>query len=159
MGDQIIEGYPLYQKENSENAYIQGVETAWDLTLNRKVTLYGTFTYTYGQNVTKDEPVRRIPPFFGRLAIDFRIKQLWFDVEWTGAGKQERLAQGDKDDNRIPEGGTPGWNVINVHSGYTWKYFTLDLSLKNLFNKDYRYHGSGINGYGRSLFMTLKIDI
>jgi outer membrane receptor protein involved in Fe transport len=159
IGDEVTEGYPHYQKENSDKAFIQGIETAWDLTLNRYLTLYSTLTYTYGQNVTKNEPVRRIPPLFGRLAIDLRIKRFWFDVEWTGAGKQDRLAQGDMDDNRIPEGGTSGWNVINIHSGYNWKCFTLDLSLKNLFNEDYRYHGSGINGYGRSLFVTMEIDL
>ena len=31
IGDETIEGYPLYQKENSERAYIQGIETALGL--------------------------------------------------------------------------------------------------------------------------------
>lgn len=159
IGDQEIEGYPLYQKENSEKAYIQGIETAWDLVLSRFFTFYGAVTYTYGQNITKDEPVRRIPPLFGRLALDYRYRQFRMDVEWLAAGKQDRLAQGDRDDNRIPEGGTPGWTVFNFSSGYTWKYLTVDLSLKNILNTDYRYHGSGINGYGRSLFLTMGFNL
>jgi len=157
--DQVIEGYTLYQKENSEKAYIQGVETAWDLTLSRLWTFYGSLTYTYGQNITRDEPVRRIPPLFGRLAADYRYKKLWIGIEWLGAAKQNRLAQGDIDDNRIPQGGTPGWNIFNFNAGYAWKNFAIDLSFKNLFNEDYRYHGSGINGYGRSLFLTLEADL
>jgi len=156
-GDQMIDGYPVYQKENSERAYIQGIETAWDLTFSRSLILYGSFTYTFGQNVTKNEPVRRIPPLFGRIALDYKLKKLWLNLEWLAAANQDRLAQGDKDDNRIPEGGTPGWNIFNINSGYNWQFFSIDLSLKNLFNIDYRYHGSGINGYGRSLWLSLEV--
>jgi outer membrane receptor protein involved in Fe transport len=81
------------------------------------------------------------------------------NVEWMAAGKQDRLAQGDRDDNRIPAGGTPGWNIFNINSGFDWKYLAIDLSVKNILNKDYRYHGSGINGYGRSLFLTLEVNL
>jgi len=157
-GDQTIDGYIVYQKENSERAYIQGIETAWDLTFSKSLILYCSLNYTFGQNVTKNEPVRRIPPLFGSLALDYKYKKLWFNLEWLAAANQDRLAQDDKDDNRIPEGGTPGWNIFNINSGYSWKSFTADLSLKNLFNIDYRYHGSGINGYGRSLWLSLQVN-
>ena len=159
IGDQTIEGYPLYQKENSERAYIQGIETAWDYSFNRSVTLSGNFNYTYGQNITKHEPVRRIPPLFGRMAFDYSRNQWRFALEWLAAARQDRLAQGDMDDNRIPEGGTPGWNIFNINTGYTWKFISANLSFNNLFNMDYRYHGSGVNGYGRSLFVTMKINL
>jgi outer membrane cobalamin receptor len=159
LEDETIEGYPVYHKENSERAYIQGIETAWDFKLNRSFTLNGSLTYTYGQNISKDEPVRRIPPVFGRIAAEYRYNNIWLNIEWLSAGKQDRLAQGDKDDNRIPEGGTPGWNIINLNSGFSWKFLAIDLSLKNLFNIDYRYHGSGINSYGRSLFVTLSVNL
>jgi outer membrane receptor protein involved in Fe transport len=75
------------------------------------------------------------------------------------ATKQERLAQGDKDDNRIPEGGTPGWNIFNINVGYSWKSLSLDLRIQNLLNKDYRYHGSGVNGYGRSASLSVVIKL
>jgi len=159
LEDETIEGYPVYQKENSERAYIQGIETTWDFILNRSLTLNGSLTYTYGQNITKNEPLRRIPPLFGRIAADFRHKNIWLNIEWLAANKQDRLAQGDKDDNRIPEGGTPGWNVFNLNYGYSWKFIAIDLSFKNLLNADYRYHGSGINSYGRSLFLTMTVNL
>jgi len=102
--------------------------------------------------------MRRIPPLFGRLALDYRNAGWLLNAELLSASSQERLAQGDIDDNRIPEGGTPGWTVVNINAGYTWKFLCADLSLKNLFNVDYRYHGSGINGYGRSLFLTVGLN-
>ena len=36
-------------------------------------------------------------------------------AELMFASKQDRLAQGDKDDNRIPAGGTPGWEVMHIY--------------------------------------------
>ncbi len=154
-----IEGYPVYQKENVERAYVQGAETAWEFTFNQSWSLSGNLTYTYGQNITRDEPVRRIPPLFGRLALEYTLKSWWFNVEWLAAGKQDRLAQGDKDDNRIPSGGTPGWNIFNMNANYTLRFIKFDLNLINLFNSDYRYHGSGVNGCGRSAFLSIAVTI
>jgi len=159
VGEQYIEEYPVYQKENSDKSYIQGVETSWDYDFSNSWSFHGDITYTYGQNITKNEPVRRIPPLFGRIAAEYNQGSWLVNVEWLAAAKQSRLAQGDKDDNRIPEGGTPGWSVFNINGSYNWKFITVDLSLRNILNTDYRYHGSGVNGYGRSLFLTVGVEI
>jgi len=159
QGADSIEGYPIYQKDNVERAYIQGIESSVDYQLNQFFKLQGNITYTFGQNITKNEPARRIPPIFGRLELNYQIKNLWLNLEWQSAAKQSRLAQGDVDDNRIPDGGTPGWNVFNFNTGYTFKFISVDLSIKNLMNVDYRYHGSGINGCGRSAFLTLTVNL
>lgn len=145
-----IEGYPVYQKKNVERGFIQGAEMGLDLSLNPNWNLSGNMTYTYGQNKTSDEPARRIPPLFGRLATSYSIKNWNLNADWLLAGKQDRLASGDVDDNRIPDGGTPGWNVLNIHGSYSINYITIAVGLQNIFNEDYRYHGSGVNGYGRS---------
>ena len=154
-----IEGYPVYQKENVERAFVQGAETAWSFAFNRMWKVSGNMTYTYGQNITKNEPMRRIPPLFGRLAVDCQLEKWWVNLEWQAAAQQSRLAAGDKDDNRIPKGGTPGWSIININTRYTIGHFTFDLSLQNLFNQDYRYHGSGVNGYGRSAILSVIFKI
>jgi outer membrane receptor protein involved in Fe transport len=156
---QTMQGYPLYQKENTERAYIQGIETAWNFAFAQNWSAQGSLTYTYGQNVTKDEPMRRIPPLFGRLALDYTPGMWAFGAEWLAANKQDRLAKGDTEDNRIPIGGTPGWNVLNLYAGYEWRFLSMRLSALNLFNEDYRTHGSGVNGYGRSVFATLGIRL
>ncbi|HPT30396.1 MAG TPA: TonB-dependent receptor [Prolixibacteraceae bacterium] len=153
--NQTIEGYPVYKKENSDKACVRGFETAWDYLLFPGLKLQGSFTYTYGQNKSQHEPMRRIPPAFGRVAALFRQENWQLALEWMAATAQERLAKGDTEDNRIPTGGTPGWNVFNLNTGYGWRRFTLDLSLKNFFNADYRYHGSGINEAGRSAFVAV----
>ena len=153
---QTVQGYPLYRKENVEHAYIQGFETAWTLAFARDWAAQGSLTYTYGQNLTQREPVRRIPPVFGRLALDYSPGRWSFGAEGLAAAKQDRLAKGDTEDNRIPAGGTPGWQVLNLHAGVTWRFLSLRLSGLNVFNADYRTHGSGVNGVGRSVFATLE---
>ncbi len=154
---QTMQGYPLYQKENAEKAYVQGLETAWTFDFAPNWSAEGTITYTYGQNLTAKEPMRRIPPVFGRLALEFKPAAWSFGAEVFAAGKQDRLAKGDTEDNRIPKGGTPGWRVLNLHAGYQWRFLQVQLTALNLFDVDYRTHGSGVNGYGRSVFATLGL--
>jgi hemoglobin/transferrin/lactoferrin receptor protein len=154
-GEQV-NGYNVYVKANTDEAYITGVEGEADVKLGKWFQLQGGLAYTYGQNATRDEPLRRIPPLNGRVRATFN-KQQWFaSAEYWFASKQSRLAQGDKDDNRIPNGGTPGFNVINLYAGYQFKQLQIRTGLQNLFNRDYRTHGSGINGYGRSVWFQLQ---
>ncbi|MEZ4969759.1 MAG: TonB-dependent receptor [Flavobacteriaceae bacterium] len=151
-----IEGYPVYQKKNVERGYIQGVEIGLDISLDPNWNLSGNMTYTYGQNKTNKEPARRIPPLFGRFSSSYTIKNWNFNADWLLTGKQDRLAPGDIDDNRIPIGGTPAWNILNIHSSYSISDITIVVGLQNIFNKDYRYHGSGVNGYGRSGVLSVS---
>ena len=59
------------------------------------------------RNLSKHEPLRRIPPFNGRVMSSWKNKKWFASAELQFASKQDRLAQGDKEDNRIPPGGTP----------------------------------------------------
>jgi outer membrane cobalamin receptor len=157
LDTQTMQGYPLYTKVNSGKAYIQGVESAFRWNAYRNLSLSGSFTWTRGDNISASEPMRRIPPAFGWLKLSYLpTLNTSVSVEWLAAGQQDRLAQGDKDDNRIPAGGTPGWNVLNLHAGWTWKRMSVNLTALNLTSEDYRTHGSGINGVGRSLWATLR---
>lgn len=159
MPNQVIDGYNVYQKENVEKAFMRGTEWEFEAILTNKIKTYSGVAYIYGQNITKNEPMRRIPPLNGRLGIEFHQKQFFVRPELFFALKQDRLAQGDKDDNRIGKSGTAAWQIFNIQSGFTHKWLTINLSLQNLTNKDYRTHGSGINGVGRSAWLTLSVSI
>lgn len=149
-------GYNVYIKENTDRAFIRGAEAEADVELTKGLRLHGGLAYTYGQNKTRNEPLRRIPPFNGRLRSTYTNSRWFAAAEFWFASKQNRLAQGDKDDNRIPPGGTPGFNVFNASVGYELKKIRIQTGLQNLFNKDYRTHGSGINGYGRSAWLHIQ---
>lgn len=155
---QEIDGYKVYKKENTEKANIKGVEGFLEWKANRQLTFDCFASFNHGQNLTISEPLRRIPPFNGHISVKYNLSKFYIKGEITWADNQARLASGDKDDNRIPLGGTPGWQAFNIYSGYNLKPFQLRLSAQNLFNADYRTHGSGINSVGRSLWMSLQYD-
>lgn len=156
MDGQQINGYNVYVKENTDEALIRGVEAEADVEIIKGLKLQTGIAYAYGQNKTRNEPLRRIPPLNGRVRSTY-TKNKWFAaVECWFANKQTRLAQGDKDDNRIPAGGTPGFAVWNVFAGYQIKQLNVQMGLQNLFNKDYRTHGSGINGFGQSAWLHIQ---
>lgn len=150
-----IDGYPVYVKENVGKAFIAGGEAFFLWKLIPHLDLNGGFSYTYGQNITGDEPLRRIPPFNGKLGAVYTVKKFFVSGELLFAGMQDRLAEGDKSDNRISEGGTPGWEVVNLFAGYNLPHIRLKAGFENIFNEDYRTHGSGINGVGRSAWLML----
>ncbi|MBC7866001.1 MAG: TonB-dependent receptor, partial [Gloeobacteraceae cyanobacterium ES-bin-316] len=154
-----INGYALYRKENIEKAYIKGVEATFVWLPMSKLNLNANIAYSYGQNLTRNEALRRIPPLHGKLAATFKNKHFFCGAEWLYAAKQTRLAQGDKDDVRIAPGGTPAWNLLNIYSGYKFKKLQINTGLQNIFNVDYRTHGSGINGVGRSVWVSMGINL
>jgi hypothetical protein len=84
---------------------------------------------------------------------------LYVAIENMAAATQNRLAQGDKDDNRIPAGGTPGWYLVNIQAGHTGKFLSIRGGMQNIGNIDYRTHGSGINGAGRNVWLYLQYSL
>ena len=155
---QIINGYQVYKKENTEAAYIKGFETELNWNIMKQLNIIGGIAYAYGQSISKKEPLRRIPPFNGRLIGTYRNNKWFSAAEFQFASHQKRLAQGDKDDNRIPAGGTPGWKVLNFFGGYKFSIVQLNLGVQNIFNEDYRIHGSGINAVGRSAWLSINFN-
>ncbi len=152
-----ISGYNVYKKENTGRAFIRGTETEAEILLLKNWRVNAGIAYLYGANTSDDEPLRRIPPFNGRIRTTYQRNHWFAAAECWFADKQERLARGDREDNRIPAGGTPGFTVLNLYAGYAYKQtFKINTGLQNLFNQDYRTHGSGINGYGRSIWLSLQ---
>ena len=157
--DEIRQGYPVYLKENISRAFIRGLEADAEWQLMNKWLLAGFVNYTYGQNISGNEPYRRIPPLNGKLALHYNPSAAaWARLEWYTAAKQDRLAKGDQDDNRIPAGGTPGWSVVNASAGYQWGQLRLSAEIQNILNEAYRTHGSGVAGVGRSLWLMARFD-
>lgn len=155
----VINGYNVYQKENVERAYVKGAEASVKIRLLRNLMLQAGAAYAYGQNETRNEPLRRTPPFNGRALLQYRNNGFHAAFELAAADRQDRLAKGDRDDNRIPVGGTPGFQVMNLYGGYRFKAVAINAGLNNLANVDYRTHGSGINGMGRSLWCSLSMGL
>jgi len=155
-GEPTYGGEDVYKKANVGEAYVKGVEIEFYTKLWNEFSLQSSMTYTYGKNVSKNEPFRRIPPLFGDLSLRYDHQNFFIILQSLAAGKQDQLSSGDIDDHRIPDGGTPGWFVANIKSGYTWNRIQTHIAFNNIFNEAYRMHGSGVDGLGRHVAIALK---
>jgi iron complex outermembrane receptor protein/hemoglobin/transferrin/lactoferrin receptor protein len=157
-GQTVIDGKEVYRKENVAQAYIQGFELDFESQIAKNWLLGANLSYLLGENLTDQEPLRRVPPVNGNLYVSFKQKNWWLKADFWAADKQNRLAKGDKADNRINPNGTPGWKVFNFSSGYHCNFMQIQAGIQNILNEAYRIHGSGVDGYGRSFWVSTKIS-
>jgi len=156
VNGQVINGYNVYTKKNIESSYIKGTEISVSHQINKHFDLQSNATYTYGQNVTKNEPMRRMPPFFGQNKLSWHSKNKTVAIRHQFAGKQTRLAKGDIDDNRIGALGTAQWNTIQIDASIRWKDLEINSSAINILNQKYKTHGSGVYGMGRAFGVSVN---
>ena len=156
-GSSLWEGEQVYRKDNVGNAVVRGLESEGEWRVTRSVSVLAHATYTHGQNVTRNEPMRRIPPLNGLARVLWRPSDWWLDGTFRWATAQARLAAGDRDDHRIAPGGTPGWSTLDLSAGRPLgSRLILRGGVSNIFDEAYRTHGSGIDGAGRAAWVVLS---
>lgn len=147
-------------------SYVRGIDGAVRLFMPEGFVARATIAYAWGEGpnpVLGGSPTRlplsRIPPLNGTAELSWRHATGFYLVgalRW--ARLQDRLALSDRSDQRIPKGGTPGFAVFDVRGGYRFQRHALvALVLENVTNAAYRYHGSSINGPGRSLNVLVEL--
>ena len=158
LGSDSLNGEPVFTKTNLERALLLGGETQWSYQVGPQWRLTTNLAYAYGQSLEENPaPLRRIPPLFGRTSL------LWHSEGWEAqlvakyAGAQRRLSAGDLTDHRIAAGGTDGWTCLDLQMGYVGKWWEVRLGAQNLLDVAYRYHGSGVDAYGRSGWTSLRV--
>ncbi|MFM8358012.1 MAG: TonB-dependent receptor plug domain-containing protein [Verrucomicrobiota bacterium] len=164
-----VGGLAEVTKKNSGEGFIHGVEVSGRVRLHRDLALRGMFTWMEGEleaypnsaPVRVTEPVSRLMPMTGLAALRWESpgRQWWTEFLVTLAARQDRLpAQDRRDIERIPPGGTPGYDVYSLRGGWRpCRQFGVTLAAENLGDADYRIHGSGINEAGRNFLVTADL--
>jgi iron complex outermembrane receptor protein/hemoglobin/transferrin/lactoferrin receptor protein len=103
-------------------------------------------------------PLSRVPPLNGTFEVLWRhARGVYAGLGLRWASAQTRLSLADRSDARIPEGGTPGFAVLDLRAGYRWgRRFVAGFVLENLADSVYRYHGSSVNGPGRGVVLSVE---
>lgn len=153
-----LQGYPVYTKQNIGEAAVKGVEIDFQCNLTTKIQLRGGGFYTIGDNVSGNEPMRRIPPAMANFQASYRINSRFSLVAVVSAAKsQKRLAKGDIQDNRIGLSGTPGFFVGDLKCRYQKKTMYVDFAISNVGDQRYKTHGSGVYMSGRTFQIVIGL--
>ena len=117
-------------------------------------------TYAYGEDETNDEPLSLIPPFLGNARLRYTTddQRFFFEPYLLFAARQDRLSAADKQDPRVPSGGTPGFVTYNLLLGFNFSnHIRFHLVGENLTDVKYKYHGSGVTEAGRNFRGELEV--
>ncbi len=162
-------GQPIVTKANVGEGYVQGIELQYGWDLLTRTTLFGVNSWQYGRisnfnnngTVRGEEFVSRLMPFTTIVGLR------WEDIagrchavtEVVRAEDADKTSAGDnRDTQRIPPGGTPGYTTWNLRCGWQLDDRTdLELACENITDVDYRVHGSGSNGLGRNFVIGMRV--
>lgn len=155
---------------NASDAYSYGVELEGAWRFHPQWTLSGFAAWQEGRLEVADflggpaagKPMTRQLPLNGSVALRWThpSEKFWIEGRVLAATKEDRITAADQiaDNQRIPTGGTPGYMVASLRSG--WKvndHLDLTCGLENLTDEDYRNHGSGLNEPGLNAILGVKV--
>lgn len=167
-GKKNADGEFEISKENIGDGYFSGAEVTIDYHFTTDWKLSSQFAYIAGKSDTfktsekikSSEYASRLMPTMIKISLNYSPQHLpwWGKINLSSAEKADRLSPRDTlDSGRIPPGGTPGYGVVNIQAGYTFsEKLTFTCSIENLFDKDYRIHGSGQNEAGFNFILGLS---
>ncbi len=119
-----------------------------------------------GEKLFNGEPAQRVPPLHGQLGFAYEPKAPRSFVHWARATfhwafDQDRLSPTDLSDPRINPNGTQGWRTLDldcggplglVGDGSTWS-----AGIHNLWDEEYRIHGSGFDAPGIGFVVGVRL--
>ena len=165
-----IDGDKEVTKANSGSGFVHGVELGAAYEISNNWSLFGNVTWMQGEadaypksdGKSQREPLSKIQPVIGNAGVRWTSdsNSVWVELVGTAASKADELNSADREDTqRIPPGGTPGYTVVSLRSGWqVSKNVLLLASLENILDDDYRTHGSGTNEPGFGATLGVKVS-
>ncbi|MEM7780031.1 MAG: TonB-dependent receptor [Pseudomonadota bacterium] len=161
----VREGLNEVAKRNAASGRVSGMEVSGEVQFTQTLALTGNATWLRGRLTTPlvdgpvTEPLSRVQPLSGNLALRWEKKRAWANLELSIFGRADELSSGDLADlERIPPGGTPGYALVNLRAGVEVSpSLSLNAVLANALDEAYRSHGSGSNEPGRHIAISAQI--
>lgn len=133
-------GRPVLQFQNVGLAELHGVDGRARLAFDEHFAVRAHISYVRGVNDDDDDPLYRIAPLRGTLALDYRLEAWESSVEIVLVDDQNRVSAYNG------EPVTRGYALLNLRTGYTFRNRVgLQVGLENLTDERYADHLGGIN--------------
>lgn len=154
-------------KDNVGDGYVFGIELDGTHRFAREWSVFGNATWMDGEvdtfptsaPVIVAEDLDRVMPLtlVGGVGWENTDRTRWAELMARFADDADRLSTRDQNDtSRIPPGGTPSYLVFHVRGGaQLLEGLRATAAVENLFDEDYRIHGSGLNMPGRNFVLGL----
>ena len=145
---------------NANLAYLVGCQGNLSGTLPWGLHYQASWNYNRGRVLDVDVPLDHIPPFFGRLSLDWNrdivtISQ-WVDYAFAKDSSQYSPLSVDNLDEALAFG-TPGYVVWSAKAEIRpLEYLHLSVGCLNILDKGYRPFGSSVHAAGRSWTLSLR---
>jgi len=151
--------------QNAAEAYIYGFNGYFNADVTERFGLSGTVNYTYGRirTDTTDYPLDHIPPVFGRVSFNLKLKQVRteFFVMYNGsknARDYNLLGEDNQAYSADPVNGfMPAWMTLNLRTSVQLnQMLQVQLALENILDQNYRVYASNISAPGRNFVATIR---
>lgn len=166
----VLDGEFEITKKNGGSGYSRGLELRAQHRWADRWMAFATVSWADGEIDTFPtstsslvrEPLDRLMPLTSHVGLRWQEagRPWWLEGLVTVADRQDRLSSRDQaDTQRIPLGGTPGYEVWTLRGG--WQVsdrWTLSGGIENLTDATYRIHGSGVTEAGRNFLLAVQLN-
>lgn len=165
---EVISGTPVLVKDNVGDGHLYGFEGRAERVLDEEWLAFAVASWMTGKvdqydtdGNEVDDYVSRLLPFTTVLGVTWQGSESAWSVtaDTMIQDEADKLSLKDETDTqRIPPGGTPGYGIVGVRASRpVGENARVTVALENLFDKDYRIHGSGVNEPGRNLVVSWDV--
>jgi hemoglobin/transferrin/lactoferrin receptor protein len=155
-------------KSNQGDGFVYGSEILFSMNISKQLSTRIGLSYQYGRITEfpqggiqiEEDYISRLQPLTGQASIKYSTTNWSAEAQVISMAAADKLSLRDMSDTqRIPPLGTPGFGVFNVRGTYFYsESLRINISADNLFNKNYRVHGSGQNEVGRNVIASLYLS-
>ncbi|MFH5832490.1 TonB-dependent receptor domain-containing protein [Halalkalibaculum sp. DA384] len=148
---------------NAGKAYIYGFSADLSLQLVNHLRFNSNITYTKGKDITNQEPLRHVAPFFGQTGFTYKAEQVKLELysEFNARKDISDFSPSEKSKTHLyTEDGSPGWATLNARASYQFsESFRINAGVENIMDKHYRPYSSGISAPGRNIIIALRANL
>lgn len=169
-----VPGDETYLRQNTGDLEFYGAEMRLRHRIGREGSPFraGVYVeYTHGEqddNFTGVDPAGKVPPLHGTVSLAYEapgsksmIDRAEVALLW--AAEQDRLSPADLSDPRIDPNGTDSWTRVDFDlAGPLFDYAAharWTFGVHNVFDEEYRVHGSGIDSPGVHVVAGMRVSL